>query len=34
MQPEVVAFMGAVVFAVFKIIQLWIVWELKRGDNE
>lgn len=33
MQPGVVAFMASVVFAVFKIIQLWIVWEVKRGDD-
>lgn len=33
MQPEVVAFMAAVVFGVFKIVQLWIVWEFKRGDD-
>lgn len=33
MQPEVVALFGAIVFAVFKIIQLWIVWEVKRGDD-
>ena len=32
MQPEVVAFMGAVVLAVFKIVQFWIVWELKKEE--
>lgn len=32
MQPEVVAFMAAVVFGVFKIIQLWIVWEFKKEE--
>lgn len=32
MQPEVVAFMASVVFGVFKIIQLWIVWEFKKED--
>lgn len=27
MQPEVVAFYAALVFAVVKIVQLWIIWE-------
>ncbi len=32
MQPEVVAFMAAVVFAVIKIVEFWITWE--RRDEE
>jgi hypothetical protein len=32
MQPEVVAFMAATVFAVWKIVELWILWE--RGKEE
>jgi hypothetical protein len=32
MQPEVVAFMAAVVFAVFKIVEFWIIWE--RAEEE
>lgn len=33
MQPEVMCLIGAIVLAVVKIVQLWIVWEIKRGDE-
>lgn len=32
MSPSDMAFMAAVVFAVYKIINLWILWEW--GDKE
>ena len=32
MQPEVVAFMFVLVVTVFKIVELWIIWD--RGDDE
>lgn len=34
MQPEVVAFMAAVVLAVINIIRFWIVWERRYDDEE
>jgi len=34
MQPEVVAFMAAVVLAVINIIRFWIVWERRYDDDE
>lgn len=33
MSPLDTAFMCAVAFAVFKIVQFWVVWELK-GDRD
>jgi len=32
MSPLDMTFMASVVLAVFKIVQLWIVWELKREE--
>ena len=32
MQPEVVAFMAATVFAVIKIVEFWIIWERRNED--
>lgn len=32
MSPLDMTFMAVVLFAVFKIVQLWIVWELKREE--
>lgn len=32
MSPLDMTFIASVVFAVFKIVQLWIVWELKREE--
>lgn len=33
MQPEVVAFMAAVIFAVYKIIEFAIVWHGKEEEG-
>lgn len=32
MSPLDMTFMAVVLFAVFKIVQLWIVWEIKREE--
>ena len=32
MQPEVVAFFSALVLALVKIVQFWIVWETRDND--
>lgn len=33
MQPEVMLAMFGFVLIVVKTVQLWIVWELKRGED-
>lgn len=33
MSPLDMTFMAVVLFAVFKIVQLWIVWELRKEED-
>lgn len=33
MSPLDVAFMAATAFAVFKVVQLWIIWERRDDDD-
>jgi hypothetical protein len=33
MSPLDMCLLASVAFAVIKVVQLWIVWELKRGEN-
>lgn len=33
MQPEVMIFFAAVIFAVVKIVQLWIIWYNREGED-
>lgn len=33
MSPLDMTFMAVVLFAVFKIVQLWIVWELRKEER-